>query len=102
MDIRERHFDVISNIRKHVDQLLIDIDQRHFDVIENIRKHIDQLKPWFPSQAIICIGEYPIQILLKGSFIEEIDNILPICIDKSSKDIRKWSQSRLVDTTHFV
>lgn len=71
------------------------ISERHFDVIENIGKHIDQLKPWFPSQAIICIGEYPIQILLKGSFIENIDDVLPIFVDKSSKDIRKWSQSRL-------
>jgi len=95
MDISERHFDVIENIGKHVDQLLIGRNQRHFDVIENIGKHIDQLKPWFPSQAIICIGEYPIQILLKGSFIENIGDVLPIFVDKSSNDIRKWSQSRL-------
>jgi hypothetical protein len=95
MDISERHFDVIENIGKHVDQLLIGRNQRHFDVIENIGKHIDQLKPWFPSQVIICIGEYPIQILLKGSFIENIGDVLPIFVDKSSNDIRKWSQSRL-------
>jgi hypothetical protein len=95
MDISEHHFDVIKNVEKHIDQLLIGRDQHHFDVIENIGKHIDQLKPWFPSQAIICIGEYPIQILLKGPFIEKIDNVLPIFIDKSSTDIRKWSQSRL-------
>jgi len=73
----------------------MDISEHHFDVIENIGKHIDQLKPWFPSQAIICIGEYPIQILLKGPFIEKIDDVLCIFIDKSSEDIRKWSQSRL-------
>jgi len=95
MDISERHFDVIENIGKHIDQLLIGSGQHHFDVIENIGKHIDLLKPLFPSQAIICIGEYPIQILLKGSFIENIDDVLPIFVDKSSKDIRKWSQSRL-------
>jgi len=95
MNISEHHFDVIENIGKHIDQLLIDSDQHHFDVIENIGKHIDHLKPWVPSQAIICIGEYPIQILLKGPFIEKIDHVLPIFIDKSSKDIRKWSQSRL-------
>jgi hypothetical protein len=95
MGISEHHFDVIESIGKHIDQLLIDRDQRHFDVIESIGKHIDQLKPWFPSQAIICIGEYPIQILLKGSFIENIGDVLPIFVDKSSKDIRKWSQSRL-------
>jgi hypothetical protein len=91
----EHNFDVIENIRKHIDQLLIGSAKHHFDVIENIRKHIDQLKPRFPSQAIICIGEYPIQVLLKGSLIEENNDVLPICIDKSSKDIRKWGQSRL-------
>jgi len=95
MDISERHFDVIENIGKHIDQLLIGSGQHHFDVIENIGKHIDLLKPLFPSQAIICIGEYPIQILLKGPFIEKIDDVLRIFIDKSSEDIRKWSQSRL-------
>jgi len=95
MDISEHHFDVIEKIKKHIDQLLISRDQQHFDVIENIEKHINQLKPWFPSQAIICIGEYPIQTLLKGPFIEKIDDVLPIFIGKSSKDIRKWSQSRL-------
>jgi len=95
MDISKRRFDVIENIGKHIDQLLIGRDQRSFDVIENIGKHIDQLKPWFPSQTIICIGEYPIQILLKESFIENVGDVLPIFVDKSSKDIRKWSQSRL-------
>ena len=95
MDISEHHFDVIENIGKHIDQLLIGSGQHHFDVIENIGKHIDQLKPLSPSQAIICIGEYPIQILLKGPFIEKIDDVLRIFIDKSSEDIRKWSQSRL-------
>jgi hypothetical protein len=95
MEISEHHFDVIESIGKHIYQLLIGRDQHHFDVIESIGKHIDQLKPWFPSQAIICIGEYPIQILLKGPFIEKSDDVLPIFVGKSSKDIRKWSQSRL-------
>jgi hypothetical protein len=95
MEFSEHHFDVIESIGKHIDQLLIGRDQHHFDVIESIGKHIDQLKPWFPSQAIICVGEYPIQILLKGPFIEKSDDVLPIFVGKSSKDIRKWSQSRL-------
>jgi len=73
----------------------MDSGELHFDVIENIRKHIDQLKPWSPKQGIICIGEYPIQILLKGPFVGKIDDTLPIFIDKSSEDIVKWSQSRL-------
>jgi hypothetical protein len=95
MEGSEHHFDVIESIGRHIDQLLIGRDQHHFDVIESIGKHIDQLKPWFPSQAIVCIGEYPIQILLKGPFIEKSDDVLPIFVGKSSKDIRKWSQFRL-------
>jgi len=91
----ELHFDVLENIRKHIDQLLMGSGELHFDVLENIRKHIDQLRPWFPRQAIICIGEYPIQILLKGLFVGKMDGTLPIFIDKSSEDIVKWSQSRL-------
>lgn len=95
MDTSEHHFDVIKSIGRHIDQLLIFSDQDYFDVIENIGKHIEQLKSRFPSQVIICIGEYPIQVLLKGSLIEENDDVFPIFIDKSSEDIRKWSQSRL-------
>jgi hypothetical protein len=95
MSINEHHFDVIENIGKHIEQLLIGSGQRHFDVIENLGKHINQLTPQVPSQAIICIGEYPIQALLKESSMEENNDVLPIYIDKSSKDIKKWSQSRL-------
>jgi hypothetical protein len=95
MEISEHHFDVMESIGRHIDQLLIGRDQHHFDVIESIGKHIDQLKVFSPSQAIVCVGEYPIQILLKGPFIEKIDDVLPIFVGKSSKDIRKWSQSRL-------
>ena len=88
------HFDVLENIRKHIDQLLMG-NGEHFDVLENIRKHIDQLRPWFPKQAVICIGEYPIQILLKGPFVGKIDDTLPIFIARYSDDIVKWSQFHL-------
>jgi hypothetical protein len=95
MDITERHFDIIENIGKHIEQLHISSDNRNFDIIENIRKHIEQLTPWFPSQAIICIGKYPIQIILNRSFVDNIGDVLPLFIDKSSADIKKWSQSHL-------
>ena len=95
MDTTERHFDIIENIEKHIEQLHISNERRTFDIIENIEKHIEQLTPWFPSQAIVCIGKYPIQIILNGSFIDNIGDVLPIFIDKSSVDIKNWSQSRL-------
>lgn len=64
-------------------------------VFENIAKHINQLKPRFPTQAIICIGEYLAKILLKGSFMDKTNDVLPIFISKSSKDVAEWSQSSL-------
>jgi hypothetical protein len=66
-----------------------------FDLFENIARHITQLKTWFPSQAIISIGEYPAKILLKGPFTGKTEDTLTIFIGKSSKDVAKWSQSRL-------
>ena len=95
MDIIEHNFDVIENIEKHIEQLFISKCTRNFDVIENIEKHIEQLIPLCPSKALICIGKYPIQIILKGSFLDNIGDVLPIFIDKSSVDIKNWSQSRL-------
>ena len=95
MDIIEHNFDVIDNIEKHIEQLFISKSTRNFDVIENIEKHIEQLTPLSPSKAIVCIGKYPIQIILKGSFLDNIGDVLPIFIDKSSVDIKNWSQSRL-------
>jgi hypothetical protein len=70
-------------------------NEPQFDVFENIMKHINQLKPWVPKQAVICIGEYPAKILLKGSLIDKTDEALTLFIGKSEKEIAKWSQSRL-------
>jgi hypothetical protein len=43
-----------------------------------------------PKKAIISISEYPSKILLNATFIGK-NNILPIFISKSSKDIVKWN-----------
>jgi hypothetical protein len=56
---------------------------------------LEPLTPTFHKPAIICIGEYPIKILLKGSLIEKKEAPLPIFIDKSSEDIAGWSQATL-------
>ena len=36
-----------------------------FDVLASVEKHIEALKPLLPKQALVCIGEYPIKMLLK-------------------------------------
>ena len=66
-----------------------------FDVLESISMHIALLKPRLPSHAIICIGEYPMKILLKGPHANKTEDTLPIFIEKSTKEITKWSQARL-------
>jgi hypothetical protein len=66
-----------------------------FDVLENIAKHVALLNPLLPNHAIIGIGEYPTKILLKGPIAGKTDEALPIFIDKSTKEISKWSQSSL-------
>jgi hypothetical protein len=65
------------------------------DSTEKPEENIEPLKPTFHKPIIICIGEYPTKILLKGSLVEKKDEPLPIFIDKSSEDIAEWSQSRL-------
>ena len=59
-----------------------------FNVLASVEKHIGSLKPLLPKQAIVCIGEYPIKILLKGPGITK--GPLPILIEKSSDEIYKW------------
>ena len=61
-----------------------------FDVLESIKKHIETLKPLLPKQALVCIGEYPIKILLKEPYVNKNDEMLPILLGKSSDDIFKW------------
>jgi hypothetical protein len=65
------------------------------DSVENSEEHIEPLKPTFHKPTLICIGEYPIKLLLKGSLVEKKHEPPLIFIDKFSKDIAEWSQSRL-------
>jgi hypothetical protein len=61
-----------------------------FDVLESIKKHIETLKPLLPKQALVCIGEYPIKILLKEPYVNNSDEMLSILLGKSSDEIFKW------------
>lgn len=63
--------------------------------IESIGKYADDLKSLLPRRALMCIGEYPIHLLLKGRFVGKLNGVLPLFIDKSSVDIAKWSQAPL-------
>jgi hypothetical protein len=65
------------------------------DSSENPEEHAECPKPSFHKPTIICIGEYPTKILLRGALAEKKDAPLTIFIDKFSKDIAEWSQSRI-------
>jgi len=61
-----------------------------FNVLESIKKHIETLKPLLPKQALVCIGEYPIKILLKEPYVDKTTEMLAILLGKSSDDVFKW------------
>ena len=70
--------------------------------VVNIGKYVDSLKRLLPTKAVVCIGEYPINIVLKGSLAgKRNDGVLPIFVEKSTKDVIKWSQGQL-DKTNIV
>ncbi len=60
-----------------------------FNIITNIERHIESLNPLLPKQVLVCIGEYPIKLLLKEPSLSR-ENTLPIFIEKSSEDVYKW------------
>jgi len=70
-------------------------NEPRLDSAEKPEERIVPLNPVFHKPAIICIGEYPTKILLRGSLVNEKNDLLPIFIDKYSKDIVEWSQSSL-------
>ena len=63
-----------------------------FDVLESIGKHVAQLKPYVPERGLICIGEYPLKILLKEPLVEKITGILPILVEKAEGEAAKPTQ----------
>ena len=56
----------------------------------SVKKHIETLKPLLPKQALVCIGEYPIKILLKEPYVDKTTEMLAILLGKSSEDVFKW------------
>ena len=64
------------------------------DSVQSIEKFTDSLRALLPTKAVVCIGEYPINIMLKGNFAGK-KGVLPIFVEKSSKDVIKWGQGHL-------
>ena len=64
------------------------------DSAEKPKEKVESPKLTLKKPAIICIGEYPIKILLRGSLVKK-NEPHPMFIDKFSEDIAGWSQSTL-------
>ncbi len=64
------------------------------DSVQSIEKFTESLRAFLPTKAVVCIGEYPINIMLKGNFAGK-KGVLPIFVEKSSKDVIKWGQGHL-------
>ena len=64
--------------------------------VESIEKFTQNLKSLLPTRAVVCIGEYPINILIKGDFAgKKTKGVFPIFVEKFSKDVIKWGQGKL-------
>ncbi len=65
------------------------------DSADKPEENVEPMKLTFNEPVIICVGEYPIKILLRGALAVKKEEPLPIFIDKSSEDIAEWSQFTL-------
>jgi hypothetical protein len=64
--------------------------------VESVERFTQTLKYLLPTRAVVCIGEYPINILLKGDFVsKKTKGVLPIFVEKFSKDVIKWGHGKL-------
>jgi hypothetical protein len=59
------------------------------DIKASILKHIAMLKPTFPRRAVISIGDYSSQILLKSTIIGKNEDLLTFFIQKTKEDLIK-------------
>jgi hypothetical protein len=64
------------------------------DSVESIEHYTANQQTPAPTTAVICIGEYPINIFLRGNWASKKE-VLPIFMEKSSKEIAKWGQGHL-------
>jgi cell division GTPase FtsZ len=65
------------------------------DSADKPEENVEPTKSTFNEPVIICVGEYPIKILLRGVIAGKKEEPLPVFIDKTSEDIAKWSQFTL-------
>ncbi len=71
------------------------------DGVEDIAEYTKRFEPATAAKrSVVCLGEYPIHMLLKSRFAGHPEGVLPLFIDKSSRDIIQWSQAKL--NPHYI
>lgn len=65
------------------------------DAVENIATSSELTEPKLEKlqkNALICIGEFPIKILVKSQLLSQKNDVQTVFIDKSTEEIIKWSK----------
>ncbi len=90
------HADVDASEKVETPQ--IETAEKTEAIVENIEKPVEIETPIPPirlKRALICIGEYPVKILLNRTLLNQNEDVLPIFIDKSGEEIMQFSKGTL-------
>ena len=63
--------------------------------IEAVPETQETKQQTFARQALVCIGEYPAEILMKGQLARSKQEVQPVFINKSSEEVVKWGKDEL-------
>jgi len=92
----EAEFPIIGPVKEEAEEVPSEITIPLTASVESIEKYTQSLKYLLPTRAVVCIGEYPINIILKADFTSKKNQgVLPIFVEKSSTDVIKWGQGKL-------
>lgn len=92
MDIEEKMDSPESDEIKTVENQEANLEEVEETNIEPVPEPQETKRQILPKQAIICIGEYPAKILIKGKLPNPRDDVQLVFIDKSSDEIIKWGK----------
>jgi len=80
--------DVVEN--KEAKTVEIDVAK-----IEAVPETQETKRQTFARQALVCVGEYPAKILVKGQLARSKQEVQPVFIDKSSAEVVNWGNNAL-------
>lgn len=81
-----------SNVVESNEDKTVEIDVAKIEAVPETRETKRQT---FARQALVCIGEYPAEILMKGQLARSKQEVQPVFINKSSEEVVKWGKDEL-------